>query len=328
MRRETTNATRTWLMAIAALLIGFVIGYSVNKLPHAGDAISGSIGKLDRYRNVQVSEADIQLRNELIEDSLRRSQYQQFLTYYYYQALRTATDAQQVHDRTSRVEDFNKLYYPYADALEHFSQYLDAARMDILEALSVMASLNENESLPVIDYLNRAQNAIARIRHHDAILMNYMKSLASFIEENQHKKYPLLEEAHDILLFNLASGAILSQNKPTFNYLDKQAFLSSGDGRKAIWSEMSLNAIDQQFIQDFESMDLIVLLNSEAVAAFMLNNIEQLNRFLGEEHIGQILFSTEKIGFQMLSEQMIALQQLGDFETLGAINSMEMYKAY
>lgn len=91
---------------------------------------------------------------------------------------------------------------------------------------------------------------------------------------------------------------------------------------------MSLNAIDQQFIQDFESMDLIVLLNSEAVAAFMLNNIEQLNRFLGEEHIGQILFSTEKIGFQMLSEQMIALQQLGDFETLGAINSMEMYKAY
>lgn len=91
---------------------------------------------------------------------------------------------------------------------------------------------------------------------------------------------------------------------------------------------MSLNAIDQQFIQDFELMDLIVLLNSEAVAAFMLNNIEQLNRFLGEEHIGQILFSTEKIGFQMLSEQMIALQQLGDFETLGAINSMEMYKAY
>ncbi len=241
MKKKTTFVTQTWLMAIVALLVGFLIGYSINNLPPAGNDVAGSIGKLDRYRNVKVSEEDIQLRNELLEDTLKRRQYQQYLMYYYYQALRTATDAQQVISRTSKVEDFNKLYYPYTDAIEQFSQYLDIARNDILEALTLIVSLDDNESLPVINYLNQAQNAIARIKHHDAILTNYMKAMASYIDENQHTNYELLEEAHDILLFNLANGAILTQNKPILNYLDKHQFFLE-DGRKVITSEMSLNA--------------------------------------------------------------------------------------
>lgn len=329
MKKKTTNATRTWIMAIAALLVGFLIGYSINNLPPARNDVAGSIGKLDRYRNVKVSEQDMLLRNELIEDTIKRTQYQQYLMYYYYQSLRTATDAQQVLSRTSAAEAFNALYYPYADALEQYSQYLVAARNDILEALTLIVSLDDNEALPVINYLNQAQNAISRIRHHDAILMNYMQAIAAYLEEHEGINNESLEEAHDILLFNLANGAILTQNKPILNYLDKHQFLSSRDGRKQLNDEASLNAINQQFMLDVEMLgiDFPCICNMEELSALMHNNIEQLNYLCGEEQLGTILFSTENMGLKLLSEQFMASQR-GNVESLGAINSMEILQAH
>ncbi len=328
---KKNKATQTWLMAIAALLVGFLIGYSINNLPPAGDDVAGSIGKLDRYRNVKVSEADMLLRNELIEDTLKRNQYQQYLMYYYYQSLRTATDAQQVLNRTTSVEDFNKLYYPYADALGQYSQYLDAARNDILEALTLIVSLDDNESLPVINYLNQAQNAIARIRHHDAILMNYMHAIAAYIDEHKLMKNDSLEEAHDILLLNLANGAILTQNKPILYYLDKQQFLSSRDGRKQLNDEASLNAFNQQFMLDVEMLgiDFPCICNMEELSALMYANMEQLEVIFGEEQLGRLL-SNENLGAFLANEQLMAShpQLMGNIESLNAINSMDMLQAH
>ncbi len=329
MEKKTKKTNQIWLMAIAALVVGFLIGYSINRIPPAEDNIAGSIGKLDRYRNIKISQEDIQLRNALLDDSLKRNQYEQYLMYYYYQALRTSTDAQQVLSRTTKVEDFNKLYYPYADALEQYSQYLEAARNDIFEALTLIVSLDDNETLPVIHYLNQAQNAIARIKHHDAILMNYMKAMASYLDENRQSNNELLEEAHDILLFNLANGAILSQNKPVLSYLDKQQFKSSGESRKTITSEVAFHAIDQQFMLDAELLgfDFPCICNMEELTAVMMNNIEQLNFIFGEEQMGTILLipSTETLGLMQFNEQLL-VTQMGNFESLSVVADMESLK--
>ncbi len=320
MKTKQAIPTQTRLMAVAALIVGFLIGYSINNLPPTGFEIGGSIGKLDRYRNVKVSEADILLRNELIEDTLKRSQYEQYLMYYYYQSLRTATDAQQVLSRTTKVDDFNKLYYPYADALENFSLYLDAARNDILEALTLIVSIDDNESLPVIKYLNQAQIAVARIKHHDAILMNYMEAIASYLQRNQDAKYELLQEAHDILLFNLANGAILLQNKPLLSYLDKQQFLSSKEGRKEIAAEVDMNAFNQQFLLDVEMLgiDFPCICNMEALSASMLANIEQLGFLFGQEQLGRLISANENLGVLFSDEQFMA-NAIGNFENMGLI---------
>ncbi len=60
MKKKTTFVTQTWLMAIVALLVGFLIGHSINTCHRQENDVAGSIGKLDRYRNVKVSEEDIQ----------------------------------------------------------------------------------------------------------------------------------------------------------------------------------------------------------------------------------------------------------------------------
>jgi len=67
---------------VAALVVGFLVGLTVD-FPKADDsAISGTIGKVDHYRNIQASEADIELRNELANDTPKLKQLQNYLNFY------------------------------------------------------------------------------------------------------------------------------------------------------------------------------------------------------------------------------------------------------
>lgn len=298
-------------IALLALIIGFLAGYTVQHKDVQEEDLAGSIGKLDRYRNVKVTEDDLLLRNELIEDTLKRHQYQQYLMYYYYQALRTTSDAKQVLSRTTKVGEFNKTYYPYADALENFQQYVDHARNDILEALTLLVSLDDNTSLPVIGYLNQAQNAIARIQHHDGILLNYMNAIETFIDANPNTKFESLEEAHDLLYLNLASSAVLTQNKPVLSYLDKKQIIADKSKLKELSSDLTINAINQQFMQDVEilGIDFPCICNMEQLSSIMYSNMEQLNLVLGQEQLGQLLLlNEESMSLKLFNEQFISSQ--------------------
>jgi len=55
MKKKTQTPTRTVLIAIAALVAGFLIGFSINNLPPYDEDLAGSIGKVDRYRNVKIT---------------------------------------------------------------------------------------------------------------------------------------------------------------------------------------------------------------------------------------------------------------------------------
>ncbi|MDZ7740512.1 MAG: hypothetical protein U5Q03_01805 [Bacteroidota bacterium] len=72
--------------------------------------LAGAIGKVERYRNVQITGDDILLRNELVEDSAKRELYGKYLSYYYYKALRTANDLDKILDKTKQVEEFSREY--------------------------------------------------------------------------------------------------------------------------------------------------------------------------------------------------------------------------
>lgn len=318
---KKTSTPQLIVIAFFALVLGFMAGFAVqNQYPKKED-ITGSIGKLDRYRNVKITEEDLLLRNELVEDTLKRNQYQSYLVYYYYQALRTSTNAREILTKTTSVEEFNKIYYPYAEALKGYDQYIDIARNDILEALTLLASLDSNSSLPVISYLNQAENAIARIKNQDGILLNYMNAISSFIEANPNTKFESLEEAHDLLYFNLANAAILTQNKPVLSYLDKQQLLADKERVKELSSELTLNAINQQFMQDVEMLgiDIPCKCNMEQLSSIMYLNLEQLNVFFGQEQLGQLIFlNEESMSLKLFNEQFISSQidQLESFRLI------------
>jgi hypothetical protein len=281
------------IIAFAALVVGFIIGFATKSQPPSGEDLAGTIGKVDRFRNVKITEDDILLRNELADDTVKRDQYEKYLLYYYYQSLKTTSDVELVLSKTITVEEFDKSYHPYYDALSNFKVYLGTARTDILFALNLIISIDDNENVPVIAYLNQAQNAIARIRNHDDILLSYMNAIATFTEANPDVQYPELEDAHDILALNIMQSAILSQNKPVLNYLDKKKLKNEQEGMKELVAEMQLkSAIKDQLSMETEALgiDFPIIFDSERLNTVIFLDVEQLDaittRLMSEYVVG------------------------------------------
>ncbi|MDP2238236.1 MAG: hypothetical protein Q8J88_17550 [Bacteroidales bacterium] len=286
------------IIAVLTLTIGVLMGLFIDLPKTKNDELAGSIGKVDRFRNVQITEDDILLRNELVEDTAKRTQYEKYLLFNYYQALKTSSDVERVLAIATAEIDFDKVYYPYSNALTNFKTYLESARVDILSALNLILTIDENQKVPVVTYLNQAQNAIARIRNHDQVLINYMNAMATYIESNPESNLDDLNDAHDILAMNVMHSALLTQNKPVLTYLEKKKLMNEKEGMTELVAEASMKSFMQDhFISDVESLNAInsvnvlqgiVITDIENLQSVVLSDIEAINSALSSLALNSI----------------------------------------
>ncbi|MBS4061234.1 MAG: hypothetical protein KG029_12625 [Bacteroidetes bacterium] len=328
MKKITT--TQTTLIAIVALVVGFLIGFSIKSNVPSTDELAGSIGKVDRFRNVQITEEDIMLRNELVEDTAKRTQYEKYLLFNYYQALKTSSDVERVLAIATAEIDFDKVYYPYSNALTNFKAYLESARADILSALNLILTIDQNQDVPVVDYLNKAQNAIARIRNHDQVLMNYMTAMATYIETHPDGSNDALIDAHDILALNVMHSAVLTQNKPVLTYLEKKKLMNEKDGMTELVAEASMkSALQNQFLNDVENLNAIAsenllqgveIASMENLQGFVINNIEAINSMFNSSFLNSVSeLGNQPLLFDLInsSENIQGIEQLSNIESIG-----------
>lgn len=314
------------LIAAAALVIGLLAGTFIDFPKVDKDELAGTIGKVDRYRNVKVTEKDLLLRNELIDDTAKRAQYEKYLLYYYYQSLRTTSDLKQVLVKTKAEADFSDIYAKYEKGFANFTTYLEPARIDILNALNLIISMDSDSEIPVITYLNNAQNAITRVKSYDVMLLNYMDALAAFIQSHEDVTYAGLEDAYDILALNMMQSAIVTQSKPVLSYLDNKNLMNDKEGLKALGSEVQqgfvINSqlnLDAEKLGSFYGSDekLGSLLNDSEKMQVLLLGLEQLNRIMDTENLGSIFADGETLGTRLLDETQLQMVILLDAEQLG-----------
>lgn len=294
------------LFALLTFVGGLLVGSMIDMPLFEKEKLSGSIGKVDRYRNVKVTEDDILLRNELVEDTAKRRQYERYLLFYYYKSLKVSFDVDEVLKKTTEVEDFATTYYPYMNALESFRTFLEPAREDILFAMSVIVSLDESSNVPVIGYLNQAQNAIARIKNNETVLLNLMNAIITFKESNPEGKYEALDDAHDIISISLLQSAILTQNKPMLSYLDKKKLLNDKEGIKELIADNQLKqlfkdqlAIDIQTLGiDYTDSFRLIIVTDVAIQDAFCSNEELSGGFNSDEVLNALeLSSLEQLQF-------------------------------
>jgi hypothetical protein len=172
--------------------------------------------------------------------------------------------------------------------------------------------LDKNESAPIIHALNLAQNAISRIKNHDAVLLNYLHAMESFIEANPDKSYPELVDAHDILTLNMMQSAILSQNKPLLTYFEKKKLLNQKEGINELVAEAQFKSyfedrfpLDAEIIgvTDIEQLKFSISVVEQLGTIFWtdmseLNNMEDLQVviFLNNEKLKSIVAPVEFLG--------------------------------
>ena len=285
------NVLQSTVLVVLAFVAGLLVGlFMMNPMTDTGD-LAGTIGKVDRYRNVKVTEDDIRLR---------------------------------VLEKTSAVEDFNGINQIYAPSVQNFTAYLETAQADILRAVNAVTTLDRNEEVPIISFLNDAQNAILRMKNYQDVLISFRDGMADFMAAQPEHSHGELEDASDLLALNLAQTAGVTKNKPVLRYLRNELQFDSYFNDQFVADMEQLAVFDQEqvgFIFDKEQLQDIVLANADNLNVIIL--AVELAVFLDMEKMG--VCDVEKIDLQQLGNAE-ELGLAGDMEQLGLIvllNSME-----
>ncbi len=255
---------------VAALIVGFLIGLVVNFPPADDSAISGTIGKVDHYRNIQASEADIELRNELANDTTKLKQLQNYLNFYYVNAVKMAEDIDFAVEEANGVDAFKKANASQIMNLTRYKDFLIPARTNLLMALAACKGVQETDPLLLKDLLNRAHNSVAQINYRDRLVLDFISTLNAFIAENGEDSFPGLEEAHDRLALNQLYTSLITKDKMVLKFLDKTAMYSNSAEKFKAYDQNKLNTAIQQ--------DMTIL-------KFFHQDVNKLNDYAGDKEI-------------------------------------------
>ncbi len=315
------------LSLVVGVVVGLVVGFVLtDPCRDLGDA-AGTIGRVEHYRDVQISEADIDLRNQFLDDDGMLERYEMYLGYEYATNLKQAENTRFALLAGRQHNEFSAQNRQVLDRMEEYSRLMDNARLRILEALGVITDLENREGVAVRTVLNSAGNAIAQTQIRGNVLFDYLVAVEDFFDTHPQTEYPALTRAHDELYATLLMNNIIRDNKPVLdhllakNLLDEDGELAQMDIEQLqgsiLFDAARLNArfLDQETLQSISIMDQ-ELLNT----GFMITDQEMLG-LLDAEAMGAY---TDHEALKLLIMDQEALDNLsglfGDRETLQSLS--------
>ncbi|MDA3927696.1 MAG: hypothetical protein PF541_01970, partial [Prolixibacteraceae bacterium] len=191
------------LAIVIGLIIGFLVGVSVD-FPNPQNAeLSGTIGRINNYRNVKINESDIKLRSELQSNELILKSYLRYLSFHYASSAKLFNE---IDKALIAIEAFPVFTEKEADkllAIQKLQSNLEEARKDILLALSSLQNLSEENEGNIGHLINNANLAIAKVKYLENSLLDFMEITATLLDEPQEQNKQALTQlalSHDHLL--------------------------------------------------------------------------------------------------------------------------------
>lgn len=308
--------TKKNIVVSIGLLIGFVIGLMVGiTLTNPGLSLmeaAGTIGKVDKYRNVKVTEEDIELRNELLADSSLRVAYQNYLMYEYVFNVKMADDIQYSIAAANDINGFRASDPNTLESLEDYAQFLDNARLQILEAIGTLDDVANKGQIAIRSVLNNAGNVLAQTVYRSTVLFDFMNDIERFINTSGEAEYPQLAKAHDLLYANMLNSCIVNENRPILEHLLTKEILSDGE-------DLALHSETLQMAVAWDSEQLKFYL-AEKLQDNILGSQILYSGFTDSEQLRTITFyDSEQLSYMVDSEQLRQMGGSFDMETLNSL---------
>ncbi|MBN1927226.1 MAG: hypothetical protein JW798_15440 [Prolixibacteraceae bacterium] len=215
------------ILIVISLAIGFIIGLLVDIPQAEEEALSGTIGRINNYRDVKVTENDIKLRSELMASDHLLKQYQLYFSYHYASAIELGKNIQFAIDASKSNIDFTELYPQQINALSKYYRSIEQARKDVLIALSTLQNLDESNERNIGNLINNANVAIAQIKYRENVVVDFVEAVEDFIAGNKDVQCDDLKKAHDLLAIHQAVVAAIYKDKPMTKYYNKKEIFSS-----------------------------------------------------------------------------------------------------
>lgn len=301
------------LAVLSAFSIGFLIGIKTDYPPVGNDEVVGTIGKVNNYRNTKVTEADIQLKNELLTDSVMLKHIINYMTFFYVRAVEVGKSIDFALAQTNANDVFKSKNAVRITELETYGKFLFGARKDLLIAIAGCYSIEQTDPALLRNAMIRANNLIAQMNYRNNAVLNFINALNSFVQEQGPDKYPGLSKAHDLLTCNEICSSLVLKNETLLNYFDKTK-LYSKDATSPVptnWSETVK--------QDMESLGLSETLKFET-RLLDVEKLEMVNMVADMEKMNDATMDTEELRAVFTDSEKLDIAVIeGDAEKLGGI---------
>jgi hypothetical protein len=220
------NSLLIYVAILLAFAFGFVIGINI-EYPRVDDAeVSGTIGKVNNYRNTKATEADIHLKNELLTDSAMLKYVINYMNFFYVRAVEFGKNIDFAVSQANTNEKFKEKNKTVITELENYGQFLSTTRKDLLLAVAACKSIEETDPALLRNRVVRANNIIAQMNYRNNTVVNFITVLDSFIQESGTGTFPELNKAHDLLTFNIIGSSLILKDQVLLKFFENKKLYS------------------------------------------------------------------------------------------------------
>lgn len=306
---KTTKTFTLLIGLLIGLLAGLIIGIMITNPGLNLTEAAGTIGKVDKYRNVKITEADIELRNELLADEELRSAFINYLNYQYAANVKMADDIDFALEAIEKTSGFEPLDPNLSEKIANYNHLLGNSRVWILEALVAVDNIDGKDRIALSSVLNNAGNALAQVKQSSSSVFDFIAEIDRFFNLHSKEAFPELAEAGSRLYSNLLTASILANNRVALDYLISKIKLLDETLNVVFDSEK----LQQHAVADAEKLGTVY-------------DVERLNVILDAEKLGIIVFDIHKLSNQMLLNIESLRFAARDSEKLGLLTDSDILR--
>jgi len=314
---------------VLALIVGFVIGLSVEYPRIDEDGVSGTIGKVKNYRNTKATEADIELKNGLIADTAMLSAIRNYMTFHYIKLVKWGENIDFAVKEARANEAFKNQSASQIAALDHYGKLLATARQNLLMTVMICRSADEASPALLRRSIIQANNLITQVNYGNKKVISFIDALDAFIREKGTAAHPELNRAHDLLSINQVGASLLTNDKVVLKYFDKKRLYSKDlkspgtDIKEIVVRDMkSLAVADIETLGFLDAEQLGMSWDQEKLGFLDADNLGGIGALDAEKLSGFVISDSEKLaGIECLDAEQLG--RIMDAEKLGAVNDAE-----
>ncbi len=300
------NGSLFILIIVISLVVGFLTGTLVDFPKTDNIQLSGTIGRVQNYKNVKITEEDIELKNDLVSDTVMLNALSAWFNYYYVSAVSQGDKIRYALDQIEPLEPYKEYAGVVLLDVAGYRTFLENSRTDLLLAVAMVKEPGEIHPVLLRNTIVQANNVISRMSHRKQSVLDLIDNMGSYLEAQGTDPDGTLAGVHAVLTMDQLANAMALNDKMVIQYFQKKKLFtdeiqgSFGVDLKALVVEdlSRLNAINDQ-----SALNLLIILDKDNIGS------------------SQIVSDAALIGRQFLLNETALQYYCSNMNELGYINS-------
>lgn len=264
------NRSLLILTIAVSLVVGFLTGMLVDFPKTDNTQLSGTIGRVQNYKNVKVTEKDIELKNDLVSDTVMLKALSAWFNYYYVSAVSQGDKIRYALDQIQPLETYKEYAGVVLSDVAGYRTFLENTRTNLLLAVAMVRDPAEIHPVLLRNTIVEANNVISRMSHRKQSVLDLIDNMGSYLEAQGSDPDGTLAGLHTVLTMDQLANAMALNDKMVIRYFQKKKLFtdeiqgSFGLNLKEIVVEdlSRLNAINDQ-----SALNLLVILDQDNIGS-------------------------------------------------------------